>query len=72
MTPASVKPCARGATAGAVLVTHDLGEAVTLADRVLLLCRAPTRIVATYTHRMSASATCWMAALEELERELES
>jgi len=30
---------------GAVLVTHDLAEAITLADRVVMLCRAPARIV---------------------------
>jgi NitT/TauT family transport system ATP-binding protein len=32
----------------AILVTHDLGEAVTLADRILLLRRAPTSVVASY------------------------
>ena len=32
-----------------ILVTHDLGEAITLADRVLLLSRAPARVVAEYT-----------------------
>ena len=32
----------------AVLVTHDLAEALTLSDRVLLLSRAPARIVTEY------------------------
>jgi ABC-type nitrate/sulfonate/bicarbonate transport system ATPase subunit len=31
------------------LVTHDLAEAITLSDRVLLLSRAPARIVGEYT-----------------------
>jgi NitT/TauT family transport system ATP-binding protein len=33
---------------GTVLVTHDLGEAITLSDRVLLLSRAPSRVVQEY------------------------
>ncbi len=32
----------------AVLVTHDLAEAITMSDRVLLLSRAPSRIVGEY------------------------
>lgn len=31
-----------------VLVTHDLGEAISMADRVILLSRAPTRIVSVF------------------------
>jgi NitT/TauT family transport system ATP-binding protein len=33
----------------AVLVTHDLAEAITLSDRVLLLSRAPARIISEVT-----------------------
>jgi ABC-type nitrate/sulfonate/bicarbonate transport system ATPase subunit len=33
----------------AVLVTHDLSEAITFSDRVLLLSRAPSRIVKEYS-----------------------
>jgi len=32
----------------AVLVTHDLGEAITLADRVVMLSRAPATVVTQY------------------------
>jgi ABC-type nitrate/sulfonate/bicarbonate transport system ATPase subunit len=32
----------------AVLVTHDLGEAITLSDRIILLSRAPARVVEEY------------------------
>jgi NitT/TauT family transport system ATP-binding protein len=32
----------------AVIVTHDLGEAITLSDRVLLLTRAPARVFAMH------------------------
>jgi NitT/TauT family transport system ATP-binding protein len=32
----------------AVLVTHDLAEAITFSDRVLLLSRAPSHIVREY------------------------
>jgi NitT/TauT family transport system ATP-binding protein len=31
-----------------IIVTHDLGEAITLSDRVVLLSRAPARIVSQY------------------------
>jgi NitT/TauT family transport system ATP-binding protein len=33
---------------GAVLVTHDLAEAISLSDRVVLLSRAPTHVVREY------------------------
>jgi ABC-type nitrate/sulfonate/bicarbonate transport system ATPase subunit len=33
---------------GAILVTHDLAEAITLSDQVILLSRAPARIVGRY------------------------
>ncbi len=32
-----------------ILVTHDLAEAITLSDRILLLSRAPSRVVEEYT-----------------------
>jgi ABC-type nitrate/sulfonate/bicarbonate transport system ATPase subunit len=31
-----------------ILVTHDLGEAITMSDRVVLLSRAPARVVSQY------------------------
>jgi len=32
----------------ALLVTHDLGEAITMADRVVMLSRTPARVVGEY------------------------
>ena len=31
-----------------ILVTHDLGEAISLSDRIVLLSRAPARVVAHF------------------------
>jgi NitT/TauT family transport system ATP-binding protein len=38
----------REAEVGTILVTHDLAEAISLSDRVLLLSRAPSSIVRAY------------------------
>ncbi|MBL7501971.1 ABC transporter ATP-binding protein [Frankia sp. CNm7] len=39
----------RSSGASVVLVTHDLGEAISLSDRVIMMSRAPSRVAAEFT-----------------------
>ncbi|UOM37236.1 ABC transporter ATP-binding protein [Acuticoccus sp. I52.16.1] len=47
-----------------LLITHDLEEAVSMADRVIVLTGRPTRIKSTYTIELGGDRTDMMAARE--------
>jgi NitT/TauT family transport system ATP-binding protein len=45
-----------------LLITHDIEEAVSLADRVIVLSKRPTRVKATYEIALGIDRTDMMAA----------
>ena len=47
-----------------LLITHDIEEAVSLADRVIVLSKRPTQVKAVYTIALGAERTDMMAARE--------
>jgi NitT/TauT family transport system ATP-binding protein len=47
-----------------LLITHDIEEAVSLADRVIVLSKRPTRVKAVYDIALGADRTDMMAARE--------
>jgi len=47
-----------------LLITHDVEEAVSLADRVIVLTQRPTRVKAVYEIELDADRTDMMAARE--------
>jgi NitT/TauT family transport system ATP-binding protein len=47
-----------------LLITHDIEEAVSLADRVIVLSKRPTRVKAVYDIALGAERTDMMAARE--------
>ncbi|MDB5410108.1 MAG: transporter [Rhodospirillales bacterium] len=55
---------------GALLVTHDLREAVTLADRILLLSDAPGRLLADVAVPLARHARTDAAAIERIHGEI--
>jgi NitT/TauT family transport system ATP-binding protein len=55
---------------GALLVTHDLREAVTLADRILLLSDAPGRLLADLAVPLARATRTDGAAIERVRGEI--
>lgn len=47
-----------------LLITHDIEEAVSMADRVLVLTHRPTRLKAAYNIRLDAPSDDMIAARE--------
>jgi NitT/TauT family transport system ATP-binding protein len=47
-----------------MLITHDIEEAVSLADRVIVLSQRPTRVKAVYDIALGSERTDMMAARE--------
>jgi NitT/TauT family transport system ATP-binding protein len=45
-------------------ITHDIEEAVSLSDRVIVLSQRPTRVKATYDIEIAGDRTDMMAARE--------
>ena len=52
----------RGQRCSVLLITHDIEEAVTLSDRVIVLTHRPSRIKAVYTVDIHGDRTDMMAA----------
>jgi NitT/TauT family transport system ATP-binding protein len=59
------RPC------GVLFVTHDVREALFLADRLLLMCAAPGRIVGEFVVPLERAARVDARAIEALKDELE-
>jgi osmoprotectant transport system ATP-binding protein len=52
-----------------ILVTHDMAEALTLADRVVVMCRGEVRQIATPRELVTAPADDYVARLVEVVRD---
>jgi len=52
----------RGQRCSVLLITHDIEEAVTLSDRVIVLTHRPSRIKAIHTVDIQGDRTDMMAA----------
>ena len=57
----------RGAGRSLLLITHDIEEAVTLSDRVIVLSHRPCTVVAEHAIELGGDRTDMMAARESPE-----